>query len=242
MHCGCPLPGDTIGQRLERLTSRLTFAQLGSGSALSPPHHPDALSATHPSEHNCVDGTADKKRADQIRQKRIAKVTKRRERDAKLVEKGKMDRRQYDRGMAHEYAFLYPVPFYYPPVIGCGAFPIYAGVGSGLGGCAVEITAAINIRFISSGQQVRFGLLLRILTSFCRSGAKSNLFCTHGACAAWLASKLLKSLVFVPSVAQAEVGCVLNSSFGNSRLSHLPYNDNTKRSLRSVTQRYNEYM
>lgn len=138
MHCGCPLPGDTIGQRVSRLTSRLKDTPSAPASnPLIPPSHPDAHSATHPSEHNCVNvGTG--KSSEQTRQKRLDKLRKRRERDAKLVQKGKMNRGEYDRGAAHEYAFLYPVPFFYPPVIGCGAYPLYAGIGTpGLGSCAV---------------------------------------------------------------------------------------------------------
>ncbi|KAH8103957.1 hypothetical protein BXZ70DRAFT_888620 [Cristinia sonorae] len=144
MHCGCPLPGDTVGQRLSRLTSRFKSPQpppafpssTPTTNPLNPPRHPDALSATHPSEHNCVsDPNANTHTSEATRAKRIEKMRKRRERDAKLVEKGKMSKREYDRGAEHDLPFLYPVPFFYfPPVVACGAW----SMGHyGAGGCAV---------------------------------------------------------------------------------------------------------
>ncbi|CAL1714287.1 unnamed protein product [Somion occarium] len=143
MHCGCPLPGDTIGQKLTRLTNRLSISRLSdpTGTSLHPPNHTDALSATHPSEHNSVELNSPSATA--ARKARLQKLKQRRERDAKKVEQGKMDKEAYDRGSAHDAAFLYPVPFYYPPVIGCAAFSPgvgNAGVGSacavGAGACS----------------------------------------------------------------------------------------------------------
>lgn len=64
-------------------------------------------------------------------------MRKRRERDAKLVEKGKMSQKDYDRGAAHDLPFLYPIPFYAPPVFGCGAWP----VGHYGAACAVSFFA-----------------------------------------------------------------------------------------------------
>lgn len=49
-HCGCPIPGDSIGQKL----SRLIGAQSTPPSHLLPFNRPDLLSATHPSDHNAV--------------------------------------------------------------------------------------------------------------------------------------------------------------------------------------------
>ena len=51
-HCGCPIPGDSIGSKLARLIS-------GSDNAAPPSHllpfnRPDLLSASHPSDHNAV--------------------------------------------------------------------------------------------------------------------------------------------------------------------------------------------
>jgi len=51
-HCGCPIPGDTIGKRLSRLIGMLTPST--ASSVLVPEDRPDLLSATHPSDHNAV--------------------------------------------------------------------------------------------------------------------------------------------------------------------------------------------
>jgi hypothetical protein len=48
-HCGCPVPGDSIGERLSKLI-KLYSPQLH----LLPFDHPELLSATHPSDHNAV--------------------------------------------------------------------------------------------------------------------------------------------------------------------------------------------
>jgi hypothetical protein len=50
-HCGCPIPGDTIGKRLSRLIGKQTPL---FSSPLVPGDRPDILSATHPSDHNAV--------------------------------------------------------------------------------------------------------------------------------------------------------------------------------------------
>jgi len=50
-HCGCPIPGDSIGKRLSRLIG-LHGSQ--PPSHLVPFDRPDLLSATHPSDHNAV--------------------------------------------------------------------------------------------------------------------------------------------------------------------------------------------
>ncbi|VDB87855.1 unnamed protein product [Peniophora sp. CBMAI 1063] len=125
MHCGCPLPGATVGQRLSRLIQRGNHAQ---GSAL----HSSAAAATHPSDHNSVyvpGATTDAALAEHT-----AKLAKRRERDLKLVQKGKMTREQYDQGGVHAAAFLYPVPIWYT-MAGCAVGA--GGVGTfGYAGCA----------------------------------------------------------------------------------------------------------
>src|SRR5260221_3367719 len=51
-HCGCPIPGDTIGKRLFRLIG--LQAPSSASSRLVPENRPDLLSATHPSDHNAV--------------------------------------------------------------------------------------------------------------------------------------------------------------------------------------------
>ncbi|KZV73874.1 hypothetical protein PENSPDRAFT_251450 [Peniophora sp. CONT] len=126
MHCGCPLPGATVGQRLSRLIQRAT-RHAHSGSALRSSE--DA--ATHPSDHNGIyvpGATTDAALAEHT-----AKLVKRRERDLKLVQKGKMAREDYDRGGMHGAAFLYPVPIWYAAA-GCAVGA--GGVGTwGYAGC-----------------------------------------------------------------------------------------------------------
>ncbi|KAF7323286.1 hypothetical protein HMN09_00109400 [Mycena chlorophos] len=99
-HCGCPLPGDTIGQRLSRLVG------LGSNpSYLIPPNRDDLLAATHASDHNAVFAFHHKLESDAARRRRRQKNHKRAARDAaKGVPK---------RGVVHDPAFLVPVPMYY---------------------------------------------------------------------------------------------------------------------------------
>ena len=138
-YCGCPLPGDTIGQKLSRLTRR--FSSLSADkNGLIPPHRTDALSATHASEHNSVELTGHEATNQAQRKKREEKIRKRRERDEKNVRDGKMGADVLARGNAHDAAFLYPVPFVmYAPLSACvsvGAGAI-GGFGGGFSSCAV---------------------------------------------------------------------------------------------------------
>lgn len=128
-HCGCPLPGDTIGQRLSRL--------VGNGknpSYLIPPKRDDLLAATHPSDHNAVFAFHHKSASEFAQRRRRLKIEKRQQRDLKREQAGKLDR----RNVQHDPAFLVPVPLYYSSaMVGCAAFS--GGVingGVGFGGCA----------------------------------------------------------------------------------------------------------
>jgi len=124
MHCGCPLPGDTIGQKLSKLTINLS----SNKNPINPPPRDDCFLATHPSDHNSV---YIENISHSMRQKRAAKTQKRRERDLKKVKDGKMTEEEYQRGAAHDTAFLVPIPFYYTPIV-----PFYGGVG-----CAAGVSA-----------------------------------------------------------------------------------------------------
>ncbi|THH07932.1 hypothetical protein EW146_g9155, partial [Bondarzewia mesenterica] len=136
MYCGCPLPGDTIGQKLTRLVQHMSNKPYTS-SELSPPELPDLLAATHPSDHNgiTVQGLPSAVMQRHLRQ---VKLQRRRVRDSARVKDGRMDKRTYQRGVDHSPAFLYPVPMWY----GIGA--CVGGVGNvmgsggcgGIGGCA----------------------------------------------------------------------------------------------------------
>lgn len=52
-HCGCPIPGDSIGTKLKRLIGM----QKPAPFQLVPYDRSDLLSATHPSDHNVVNYT-----------------------------------------------------------------------------------------------------------------------------------------------------------------------------------------
>jgi hypothetical protein len=121
MHCGCPLPGETIGLKLARLVSNPGQ----KASLLIPTNNPDLLAGTHPSDHNAVFAFHHKKMSESARKARQKKIEKRRERDAELARRGKMDPESIERSRGHrghDAAFLMPIPLFF--------------YGSGVGGCA----------------------------------------------------------------------------------------------------------
>ncbi|KDQ63956.1 hypothetical protein JAAARDRAFT_74847 [Jaapia argillacea MUCL 33604] len=111
-HCGCPIPGDTIGQKLSHLRSSSGFAE---NILLPPMDDTSACSASHPSDHNAIYSSAtsaDRNLSESYRGERYEKAMKRRERDAENVKSGKMDQQTFERGEGHAQAFLIPVPMY----------------------------------------------------------------------------------------------------------------------------------
>ncbi|EIN11322.1 hypothetical protein PUNSTDRAFT_50377 [Punctularia strigosozonata HHB-11173 SS5] len=120
MHCGCPVPGDTIGQKMSRLTKHVlsgSSTEVHSDSPLVPPSHPEALASTHPSDHNAVYSFTHRVSSEAARTKRRLKLEKRQQR-----EKGAADEKA--RAWQHEPAFLVPVPLWY----GYAPCAGYAGV------------------------------------------------------------------------------------------------------------------
>jgi len=101
-HCGCPLPGKTIGQKLSQL---VRFQRLAPPHLVPPPKE-DLLAATHPSDHNTVH--RNRGLASWHRDDRLAKLKKRQARDAALVQQGKL--KTPNRSCAYETPFLIPVP------------------------------------------------------------------------------------------------------------------------------------
>ncbi|KAI0339604.1 hypothetical protein BDW22DRAFT_1335746 [Trametopsis cervina] len=140
-YCGCPLPGDTVGQKLSRLKRRVVSNTDAQG--LTPPRRPDALSATHASEHNSVYLPAQHGGFSEAeRRKREGKLQRRKVRDEKLARDGKL-RQDNLRDDAHYAAFLYPIPLYAygPPLAGCVSVG-GAGVGwTGVGGAACAVVS-----------------------------------------------------------------------------------------------------
>ncbi|KAJ7706917.1 hypothetical protein B0H17DRAFT_1174849, partial [Mycena rosella] len=82
-HCGCPLPGATIGQRLARLVAR-GRARHAEKSYLVPSTGggPSLRAAMHPSDHNAVFAFFDKAGREDARRRRRAKAAKRAQREA----------------------------------------------------------------------------------------------------------------------------------------------------------------
>ena len=121
-YCGCPLPGDSLGDKLSRLTRKFISSHASPQSALSPPGHPAYAPATHASEHSAIHVRLDDPAlaATLARKRREREQTRdeRRARDLRRVQKGELDPEVYRRGETHYNAFLTPVPFVWP-VGGC---------------------------------------------------------------------------------------------------------------------------
>lgn len=136
-HCGCPLPGETIGQKLSRLVG---FSETQHPSHLIPPERDDLLAATHPSDHNAVFAFHHKTKGEVAQRRRREKIARRRQRADEKVKSGKMDPREARQVRGHEAAFLVPVPLYFMPVMaGCAMVTgavINSSGGGGIGGCA----------------------------------------------------------------------------------------------------------
>ncbi|KAJ7891315.1 hypothetical protein B0H14DRAFT_2560884 [Mycena olivaceomarginata] len=118
-HCGCPLPGDTIGQRLSRLVGHST-----TPSYLIPLDRDDLLAATHPSDHNTVVAFNRRVVSQAAQLHRRAKIEQRQKRDFKRAQAGKLNHRLNTQ---HHPAFLIPVPMYSTPVSAgvCGVLRQY---------------------------------------------------------------------------------------------------------------------
>ncbi|KAG5637807.1 hypothetical protein H0H81_003139 [Sphagnurus paluster] len=170
-HCGCPLPGQTIGQRLSRLVKNHNLKP----SYLIPPPREDLLAATHPSDHNAVFLFQHKHAGEAAQERRRAKFEKRQAREAqelakaqvKTSEKGDMkiqekvpretaeeERRLSDaRAYGHAAAFLIPVPLFYGYGVGCAAYAgnvVYTTDAGGIGGCGAVSIRAMNCMLSAS--------------------------------------------------------------------------------------------
>lgn len=102
-HCGCPIPGDSIGSKLVRLISN--SENVAPPSHLLPFNRPDLLSATHPSDHNAVHFQSKSKVAHKLATRKYESLARKREHDMqKAAEKaakqaakdnsGKVDRKR----------------------------------------------------------------------------------------------------------------------------------------------------
>jgi LmbE family N-acetylglucosaminyl deacetylase len=132
-HCGCPIPGDTIGQKLLRMVNNFR-----PSAHLVPPEHDKLLAATHPSDHNAV--YALHKRVSSSGQvKRRKKIAKR---EKRARERGSQPNRAY----GHDPAFLVPVPMYFggPGCVAATGNVIDSGDG-GVAGCAPVSSCGIGL-------------------------------------------------------------------------------------------------
>ncbi|KIM42763.1 hypothetical protein M413DRAFT_123346 [Hebeloma cylindrosporum] len=120
-HCGCPIPGDTIGQRLSRIVG-IYSPPTSPPSHLMPFERPDLLSATHPSDHNAVRFMAQTERAHKLMTMKYENVAKKkvkeREKAAKKAAKAAMEAKARgsairSSGAGHQHGY-YADGFYDP--------------------------------------------------------------------------------------------------------------------------------
>ncbi|KAH9930332.1 uncharacterized protein B0H18DRAFT_148066 [Fomitopsis serialis] len=148
-YCGCPLPGDSIGDKLQRLTRKFVSSQHSEQPLnLDPPAHPDIPPATHASEHNAVqvylNAALDSGRAAELHRQRVLRQQKmnyRRERDARRAQKGDIDPELLKRGQNHYAAFLTPVPFI-QPISACVPVGGQPQCSAGAGTCAAGVCSS----------------------------------------------------------------------------------------------------
>ncbi|KAI0050300.1 hypothetical protein FA95DRAFT_1603654 [Auriscalpium vulgare] len=137
MQCGCPLPGDTIGQKLSRLVSHAGSRYYPQAALAPPPELPELLAASHPSDHNSV-AVPDLPHYKANHQAYEKKMQRRRERVlAARRRDGVASKEQFDHGgFGFAPAFLVPVPLYWGGMGGIGGCVAGAGnvVDAGAGG------------------------------------------------------------------------------------------------------------
>ncbi|KAG5650291.1 hypothetical protein H0H81_012733 [Sphagnurus paluster] len=133
VHCGCPIPGESVGRKVSFLRAILSQSTKTPAYDLIPPEHAGALSGTHPSDHNAVllfhrpAGLA-------TQQKPVEEF-----RSWQLREgKGKQGAGKHSGAVAHDPAFLVPVPMYltHPEEVLCAAVPgnVITNPTGGVGG------------------------------------------------------------------------------------------------------------
>lgn len=139
MHCGCPLPDPTIGQRLHKVWNVLKTPM----NALLPSSRTDVLLSTHASEHNM--GAMDP----HYRSLQVRKLQKRRWRDEERSRGGRMDPALLTRGVAHDYAFLAPDKKLHlkagAPECIVGMTPLVHSTGSATGASSAPVVSRIDV-------------------------------------------------------------------------------------------------
>ncbi|KAH8828834.1 hypothetical protein DL96DRAFT_1595733 [Flagelloscypha sp. PMI_526] len=133
-HCGCPVPGDTIGSKLGKLLNS-SSSSIGNTTRpfIAPEGGRDDMAAlTHPSDHNAVYTLTHKKYCEALRTERSNKHSKRMEKEVKTFMKKKTsDAKDHDEEAikrrlheGHHPAFLTPIPMeeYEDPQAKCASF------------------------------------------------------------------------------------------------------------------------
>lgn len=107
--CGCPLPGNTIGQRFARFVTHAGSRHYPLSRLAPPTDQPEILAASHPSDHNTVAvlGLPSNTTA---KAQRESKAFRRREREASRLQKGEITQEEFKRNVEHTVPFLVPVP------------------------------------------------------------------------------------------------------------------------------------
>ncbi len=107
--CGCPLPGNTIGQRFARLVTHAGSRHYPLSRLAPPAEQPEILAASHPSDHNTVAVLGLPKNST-AKAQRESKAIRRREREASRMRKGEITQEEFKRNAEHTVPFLVPVP------------------------------------------------------------------------------------------------------------------------------------
>ncbi|PPQ84317.1 hypothetical protein CVT26_011436 [Gymnopilus dilepis] len=124
-HCGCPLPGKTIGERLASLVKLHNKPP----AHLVPYDHPVALALTHPSDHNAVRFVAKTEsmhrrtteKYQSLLSKRLEEKSNRSSEDSKKY--------IYNRTFCSETPFLLPVPMHFEGHRAATDFPTRRKIG-----------------------------------------------------------------------------------------------------------------
>ncbi|KAG6917585.1 hypothetical protein DXG01_001933 [Tephrocybe rancida] len=158
MHCGCPLPGTTIPQRLAHLRRTLHLHPSKPHTHLEAPERKDVCASTHPSEHDAVVYLGLSEYKMHLSQtERRAKVAKRAGGNAKVKEGKEMPDRY---GHMWAQAFLLPIPTPYSGSNGCAAHGgrvLHSNAESGIAACVPAPVPYKSLR--SSGREFSFNLL-----------------------------------------------------------------------------------
>jgi hypothetical protein len=148
--CGCPLPGNTIGQKLARLVPLSGSKHYPSARLAPPADQPEILAGSHPSDHNTIAvlGLPSNSTA---KAQRDSKALRRREREVCRVRKGEISQEEFERNAGHTAPFLVPVPLTLAAVLPVTPFGQVTSASGALGsfaGCATVCSRCFSFLLI----------------------------------------------------------------------------------------------